>query len=51
MKNAVVGKIIEKVKKNRDIKLLTTNKRRNCSVSRPNYYTKNVFQKNYQQQK
>ena len=51
MKNAVVGKIMEKVKKNRDIKLLTTNKRRNCSVSRPNYHTKNVFQTNYQQQK
>ena len=28
---------------NRNIKLVTTEKRRNCLVSKPNYHTKNFF--------
>ena len=43
MKNEVFGKIMENVKEHSNIKLLTTNKRRNYSVSRPNYHTKKCF--------
>ena len=35
---AVFGKFIENVRKHRDIKLLTTNKRRNYLVSKPHYH-------------
>ena len=37
--NAVFGKTMENVRKHRDIKLVTTDKRRNQLVSEPNYYT------------
>ena len=38
---------MENVRKHRDIKLVTTNKRRNQLVSEPNYHTvKYFFQKN-----
>ena len=40
MKNAIFGKTMENVRKHRDIKLVTTDKRRNQLVSKPNYYTK-----------
>ena len=36
---AVFEKFIENVRKHRDIKLLTTNKRRNYLVSESNYHT------------
>ena len=36
MKNAVFGKTIENARKQRDIKLVTTDKRRNQLVSEPN---------------
>ena len=39
MNNTVFGKTMENVRKHRDIKLATTNKRRNCLVSEPNYHT------------
>ena len=39
MKNFVFGKIMENVRKHRDIKLVTTNKRRNQLVSEHNYHT------------
>ena len=39
MNNAVFGKTMENVRKHRDIKLVTTDKRRNQLVSEPNYYT------------
>ena len=39
MKNAVFGKTMENVRKHRDIKLVTTDKRRNQLVSEPNYHT------------
>ena len=46
MNNAVFGKTMGNVKKHRDIKLVTTDKRRNRLVPGPNYHT-NGFQKNY----
>ena len=45
MNNAVFGKTMEKVKKYRDIKLGTTDKRRNQLASELNYHTANFFQK------
>ena len=39
MNNYVYGKITENVRKHRDIKLVTTDKRRNQLVSEPNYHT------------
>ena len=43
MNNAVFGKTMENVKKHRDIKLVTTDKRRNRLVSEPNYHTAKYF--------
>ena len=44
MNNSVYGKAMENVRKHRDIKLVTTDKKRNQIVSEPNYYTtKNGF--------
>ena len=44
--NAVFGKIMENVRKHRDIKLVTTDKRRNQLVSEPNYHTTKYFSEN-----
>ena len=46
MNNAVFGKTMENVRKHRDIKLVTTNKRRNQLVSEPNYHATKWFSKN-----
>ena len=43
MKNAVFGKTMENIGNHRDIKLVTTNKRRNKLVSEPNYHTINYI--------
>ena len=43
MNNAVFGKTMENVRKHRDIKLVTTGKRRNQLVSEPNYHTTKWF--------
>ena len=43
MNNAVFGKTVENVRKHKDIKLVTTERRRNCLVSQPNYRTTNFF--------
>ena len=43
MNNAVFKINMENVRKHRDIKLVTTDKRRNQLVSEPNYHTKNGF--------
>ena len=46
MNNVVSGKTMENVRKHRDIKLVTTNKRRNYLVSEPNtIYDKIVSKK------
>ena len=39
MNNSVFGKTIENVRKHRDIKLVTTDEKRNKLVSEPNYHT------------
>ena len=46
MNNAVFGKTMENVRKHRDIKLVTTNKRRNQLVLAPNYHTLKCFSGN-----
>ena len=46
MNNAVFGKPMENVRKHRDIKLVTTDKRRNKLVSEPNYQAIKCFSEN-----
>ena len=48
LNNAVFGKTMENVRKHRDIKLVTTDKKRSKLVSEPNYHTMNYIQKIYQ---
>ena len=43
MNNAVFGKTMENIRKRRNIKLVTTDKRRNKLVSEPNYHTINYI--------
>ena len=45
MNNAVFRKTRGKVRKHKDIKLVTTDKRRNQLASKPNYHTKKYFSK------
>ena len=42
MNNAVFGKTMKNVRKLRDTKLVTTERRRNDLVSKPNYHTKKL---------
>ena len=46
MNNAVFQKTMENVRKHRDIKLVTTNKRRNYLALEPNYHTTKCFSEN-----
>ena len=46
MNNAVFGKTMENVRKHRNIKLVTIDKRRNQFPSEPNYHTTKYFSKN-----
>ena len=43
MNNFVLGKVMENVRKHRDINLVTTDKRRKQLVSEPNCYIKKWF--------
>ena len=43
MNNAVFEKTMENVRKHRDIKLVTTNKKRSKLVSEPNYHAINLI--------
>ena len=47
MNNAVFGKAMENVRKDRDTKLVTTERRRNYLVSETNYILHNFSQKIY----
>ena len=46
MNNSAFGKTVENVRKHRNIKLVTTERRRNYLVSEPNYHTTKVFTEN-----
>ena len=46
MNNSVFGKTIENVRKHRDIKLVTTNKKKSKIVSEPNYHATKYFSEN-----
>ena len=46
MNNAVFGKTVENVRKHRDIKLVTTDKRRSQLVPEPNYHRTKWFSEN-----
>ena len=46
MNNAVFGKTTENMRNDRDIKLVTSEKRRNYSASEPNYHTTKFFIEN-----
>ena len=46
MNNAVFGKTMENVRKHRNIKLVTTERKRNCLVPEPNYHTTRFFTEN-----
>ena len=46
MNNAVFGKTMENLRNHRDVKLVTTDKRRNRLVSEPNYLTTKWFSEN-----
>ena len=43
MNNANFGKSMENLRKHKDIKLVTTERRRNYLVSEPNYHTTKFF--------
>ena len=47
MNNSVFGKIMENVIKHREIKFVTTDKKRNKLVSEPNYHTTKRFSENF----
>ena len=46
MNNSVFGKTMENVRNHRDIKLVTTDEKRNKLVSEPNYHTTKRFSEN-----
>ena len=46
MNSSVFGKTKENVRKHRDIKLVTTEMRRNYLVSEPNYHSTQIFSEN-----
>ena len=46
MNNSVFGKTMENVRKDRDLKLVTTEKRRIRLLSEPNYHTTKQFSEN-----
>ena len=47
MNNSVFGKTMENIRKHRDIKLVTTDKKRSKLVSEPNYHTINLISEDW----
>ena len=47
MNNSVFGKTVENVRKYRDVKLVTTDKRRNRLLLESNYHTKKWFSEDF----
>ena len=47
MNNVVFGKTMENVRKHRDIKLITTERRRNYLMSELNYHYNEVFHRKF----
>ena len=47
MNNAIFGKIMENVRKHRDTKLATTDKKRSKLVAKPNYHTTKWFSESF----
>ena len=47
MNYVVFGKTTGNVRKHRNIKLVTTERKRNCLVSEPNFHTTNFFTANF----
>ena len=47
MNNSVFGKTMENTRKHRDIKLVTTDKKRSKLVSEPNYHTINLISEDF----
>ena len=43
MNNEIFGKTMKNIRKHRDIKLVTTVRRRSCLVSEPNYHPTKFF--------
>ena len=46
MNNTFFGKTMNNVRKHRDVKLVSTERRRNYLVSEPNYHTTKLFTEN-----
>ena len=46
LNNSVFGKTMENMRKHRNIKLVTTDEKRNKLVSKPNYHTTKHFSEN-----
>ena len=46
MNNSVIGKTMENVRKHKDVKLVTTERRRNYLVSEPTYRSTKFFTEN-----
>ena len=46
MNNSAFGKTMENIRKHRDIKLVTTDKKRSKLVSEPKYHTINLISEN-----
>ena len=47
MNNSIFGKTMENIRKHRDIKLVTTDKKRSKLVSEPNYHTINLISEDF----
>ena len=47
MNNSIFGKSMETARKHRDIKLVTTDEKKNTLVSEPNYHTTKCFPEHF----